>query len=165
MRRHLLYGSYTDKSTETQQTGAGQRRERVRNILVILLVVIIAAMGVFGGQAIAYRSEARTQLVAIMQAECRDAVSQTNTLSRTAGANSAATLGRIRSCVHAMDTVNTLRAGLERGRYFLPVETFTALYATLDNYSSRLLTGMNTGDLQGELEQELIALQDIVNQW
>lgn len=158
MRHRTLYGSYTDKSSEVMQTGAGLMRERVRTGALIVLVLVIAALGVIGGQAIAYRSEARSLFAATMQTECNEALSLTNSLSRTAGANSSATLGRIRANLHAMETANRFHANLD-GKAFLPDETFSSLYAILDNYSSRLLTGMNTGDLQGELQAALEALQ------
>ena len=158
MRRHLLYGSYTDKSNEVMQTGAGLMRERIRNILILVLVLVIAGLGVIGGQALAYRREARGLFTATLQTECNEALSLSNSLSRTAGANSSATLGRIRANLHAMETANRFHQNLD-GHALLPDETFSKLYAILDTYSSRLLTGMNTGDLQGELQTALEALQ------
>lgn len=143
------------------QTGAGLMRERIRNILILVLVLVIVGLVVYGGQALAYRSEARNLFAATLQTECNEALSLSNSLSRTAGANSSATLGRIRSNLHAMETVNRFHQNLD-GRAFLPDETFSNLYTILDNYSSRLLTGMNTGDLQGELQAALEALQAVV---
>ena len=162
MRRHLLYGSYTDKSNEVMQTGAGLMRQRVRTGIIIVLVLAVTALGILGGQAMAYRAEARSLFISTMQTECIEALNQTNSLSRTAGANSAATLGRIRSSVRAMEDVNRIHGALEGGRAFVSDETFTALYNILDNYSSRLLTGMNTGDMQGELQAALEALQTVI---
>ena len=158
MRRQLLYGSYTDKSRESAQTGAGLMRDRVRTVLILGLLAALIAMGVYGGQAIRYRMESRSLLIATMQTESNEAVSLANSLSRTAGGNSAATLGRIRANVHAMENANRMRANLD-GRPFLPEETFSDIYTILENYSTRLLTGMNTGDLQGELQTALEALQ------
>ena len=163
MRRQKLYGSYTDKSAEVLQTGAGLMRERVRNILLILLVLAVAGLAVVGGRAFAYRSETRSLFVATMQTECNEALSQCNSLSRTAGANSSATVGRIRANIHTMDTLNQLHARLEGGHYYVPVETFTELYTILDNYSSRLLTGLNTGAEQGKLQTALEELQALVS--
>ena len=162
MRRHLLYGSYTDKSNEILQTGASVMRHRVRTGVIIALALAVIALSVFGAQAMAYRSEARSLFISTMQTECIEALNQANSLSRTAGANSAATLGRIRASVRAMEDVNRMQGNLENGRAFVPVETFTELYSILDNYSSRLLTGMNTGDMQGQLQAALEALQTLV---
>lgn len=158
MRRQLLYGSYTDKSNEITQTGAALMRERVRMVLIILLAAAVIVLGVLGGRAMYYRSEARSLFVATMQTESGEALSLANSLSRTAGANSSATLGRIRSSVRAMETVNRLKGNLD-GQPFLPEEIFSELYTILENYSSRLQTGMNTGDLQGELQAALETLQ------
>lgn len=163
MRRHMLYGSYTDKSSEVLQTGAGLMRERVRNVLILVLVLAVAAMAVLGGQAFAYRSETRALFVATMQTECNEALSLTNSLSRTAGANSSTTLGRIRANVHTMDNLNELHARLEGGRYYVPTEKISNLYTILDNYSNRLITGLNTGDLQGQLQAALEELQGLIS--
>lgn len=162
MRRHLLYGSYTDKSNEVMMTGASLMRERVRTGAIILLVLVAAVLGILGGQAMYYRSEARSLFFSTMQTECIEAINQANSLSRTAGANSSATLGRIRSSVRAMEDVNRIQGNLEGGRAFVTDETFSALYEILDNYSSRLLTGMNTGDMQGQLQTALESLQTMV---
>ena len=164
MRRHLLYGSYTDKSNEVLQTGAGLMRERVRNILIAVLIAGIAALGIIGGRAMAYQTEARSLFVATMQTECNEALSLSNSLSRTAGASSSATLGRIRANLHAMETANRYHLMLD-GRAYLSDETFSALYTLLDNYSSRLLTGMNTGDLQGDLQAALEELRAKADEW
>lgn len=158
MRRQLLYGSYTDKSHEAAQTGAGVMRDRVRTVLIVILLAGLIAMGILGGRAMYYRTEARSLFVATMQTESNEAVSLANSLSRTAGGNSAATLGRIRACVHAMETANRMQGNLD-GRAFVPEETFSDIYTILETYSTRLLTGMNTGDLQGELQTALEALQ------
>ena len=158
MRRQLLYGSYTDKSREAAQTAAGVMKDRVRTVLILVLLAGLVAMGIVGAQAMRYRTEARSLLVGTMQTESNEAVSLANSLSRTAGGNSAATLGRIRASVHAMETANRMKGNLDR-HAFLPEETFQAIYKILDEYNSRLLTGMNSGDLQGELQAALEALQ------
>ena len=164
MRRHLLYGSYTDKSNDVMLTGAGVMRERIRTGVIIVLILAVATLAVLGGQAMAYRSEARSLFAVTMQTECVEALNQVSSLSRTAGANSSATLGRIRSNVHSMETVNRLQNNLEGGQAFVPSETFSELYTILDQYSSRLLTGMNTGDMQGELQAALEALQAMISE-
>lgn len=164
MRRHLLYGSYSDKSSDVLQTSANLMWDRIRNVLVIVLILGIVAMAVYAGRAVSYQSDARELFVKAMQTEMTEALSLSSSLSRTAGANSNTTLGRIRACVHAMDTINEIHGNLEGGgRYYVPVETFSSLSTILDNYSSRLLTGLNTGDMQGELQDALEQLQTMVS--
>lgn len=162
MRRQLLYGSYSDRSRVSGQTGASVMRERVRNILVAVLILVIVALGVTGGRAIAYRSSARGLFVSTLQTECDTALGHCSTLSRTGGANSSAMLGRIRASVYAMDMANQYNGILEGGRRLVPDDRFTALYDILDQYANRLLTGMNTGDMQGELQAALEELQTLV---
>lgn len=164
MRRHSLYGGYSDKSSEVVQTGKNLLFDRIRNVLMILLIAGIIAMAVYAGRAVSYQSDARELFVQTMQNEITEALSLSSSLSRTAGANSNTTLGRIRACVQTMDTVNQIQGNLEGGgRYFVPLETFSSLTAILDNYSSRLLTGLNTGDMQGELQTALENLQLLVS--
>lgn len=156
-----MYQHYMSRK-ETPQALPNTLRERIRTGIILLLAVAVIVLGIVGGQAIAFRNEFRSVLVHRMQTECADALELTDDLSRTAGANSAATLGRIRSHVYAMETINQLNVGLRAGDYLVPPETFAALYTTLNGYSDKLITGMQTGDQQTTLTAQLEALLVVV---
>ena len=142
-------------------TGAPKLRERVKTIMLAALIVALVVLAVVGVPAMRFRSEAKELFIARIQLECGNALSLTNSLSRTAGANSAATLGRIRSCVYAMETINSLSVGLSGSAgWIIQEDWFTSLYGMIDSYSSQLLTGMTTSEQQTALYNALQTLSE-----
>ncbi len=153
-------GNYRIGSRGGMAEGSPTLWQRARDVLILLLVAAVVALAILGGRAMAYRASAHDLFVKRIQTECGDALTLTASLSRTAGANSAATLGRVRSHVYTMDTLNQLNVGLEGGdRFFVDEAVFSDLYGVLDDYSNKLITGMVTGDLQTALTEQLTALQ------
>lgn len=165
MKQRLLYESYNARGAQRMsQTGAGLMRERIRTALIVLLLAAVIVLSIAGGQAMKYRADARDIFVGSMQAQCDDALTLTNSLSRTAGTSSSGILGRIRSHVHTMDTINQINVGLEGGNsYMVQPAMFTELYSLIDSYTDKLRTGMITGDLQTELVTKLTELSAQVN--
>ena len=160
-----VYHRYTSRSGGMQSSGAPRMQERIRNIILLLLTVACILLAIFGGRAMSFQSDAHTTFIRRMQTECNDALSLTGSLSRTAGANSAETLGHIRSRLYAMDTINQLNVGLQgAGGYLVSNDIFVSLYGVLDDYSNKLITGMQTGDLQTQLTTDLTNLANLVNQ-
>lgn len=160
-----MYHRYTSRSEGMQSSGAPRMKERIRNIILLVLLVACVLLAVFGGRAMGFQAEAQTTFIRRMQTECNDALTLTGSLSRTAGANSAETIGHIRSHLYAMDTINQLNVGLQGpGGYLVSTEVFTSLYGVLDEYSDKLITGMQTGDLQTQLTTSLSDLANLVNQ-
>lgn len=158
-----MYHRYTSRAEGMQPSGAPRLQERIRNILLIVLALACILLAVFGGRAMGYQADARTTFIHRMQTESKDALSMTSSLSRTAGANTSATLGRIRSRVYAVDTINQLSFGLDSSEgYLVSNEVFTNLYALLDDYSDKLITGTQTGDVQSSLTTALTELADSV---
>ena len=157
----MMYKHYTSRSGGMQSSG-NVMMNRIRNIVMLVLVLAVILLAVFGGRAMSYQAEAHTTFVRRVQTECNDALSMTSALSRTAGASSSATLGKIRSHVYAMDTINQLHMGLD-GTYLVGNDVFTNLYAILDDYSNRLITGMVTGDQQTALTGALTDLAAVVS--
>ena len=134
---------------------------RFKNVLLLLLLIAVVALAIMGGRAMAYRNEAKNLFISKIQLECGNALTLTKSLSRTAGASSSATLGRIRSHVYAMETSNSLSVGLEGSEGWLISEDwFTTLYGVLEEYSQKLITGMTTGDQQTTLLGALQTLYD-----
>lgn len=158
-----MYQRYTSRSEGLQSTGTPRMKERIRNILLIVLAVACILLAIFGGRAMSFQAETKTTFARRIQTECGSALNLTATLSRTAGANSAATLGRIRSHLYAVDTINQLHVGLRGGDYLVDNEVFTQLYALLDEYSDKLITGMQTGDLQTALTNSLTELVNLAD--
>ncbi|MBR4080250.1 MAG: hypothetical protein IKK21_00520 [Clostridia bacterium] len=108
------------------------------------LVVVVLALGIIGIPAITFRMQSEETFVNRMLTECNDALSLANGLSRSGGAESAATLGRIRAYIHAVDAINEVRNTITGGGYFVQPQVFTELYGVIDSYSNNLKLGSAT---------------------
>ncbi len=140
------------------------RRNRLKNILILLLIAALAAVIAVSVPALRSRNSIRELYIRRMQAEIGDAVKQTTALSRNAGADSSAILARIRSNIYGIRMINELSIGLEgaSGR-LLQEETLSTLQSSIDNYLAFLTTGMDTGEYQTNLQNDLNTLQETVN--
>ena len=132
---------------------SSQLRRRVQSIFTMLLLVAVIAL------AMRYQSSAHELFVQKIQTECGNALQLCNTLSRTAGSGSSSTLGKIRQHIYSIQTINDLNVGLEGASGWMVEESvFSNLYTLLDNYETKLVTGMTTGDSQTQLLQTLTSL-------
>lgn len=152
-----MYQRYTSRSGGGIQSGGSSLANRIRSAVMLVLVFAVILLAIFGGSAMEYRSESRTMYVRRIQTECNSALSLAPSLSRTAGASTAATLSKIRSYIYAMDTINQLHMGLDGG-YLVENEVFTNLYSIIDEYYNRLITGMVTSEQQTQLSNALTEL-------
>jgi len=152
---------YTRTSKKTESSSQ-RRKNQIRSIVMIVLLVALVALGIYSTSAIVYRNESQELIIDRMQSECGNALVLTNSLSRTAGTNSSAQLGKIRSSVYAVETLNDMYASLNRV-HLVSDEQFESLFALIDEYGNKVITGMNTGELQTALLNEINALQSIVN--
>lgn len=157
-----MYHRYTARSGGLQGN-TSKMRERIRTGAILVLTLAVILLAIFGGRAMSFQADTHTTFVNRMKTECSNALTLTGSLSRTAGANTSATLGRIRSHLYAMDTINQISVGLEGGSYLVDNDVFTDLYAVLDDYANKLITGMMTGDLQSSLTNDLTALLEKVD--
>ena len=136
-------------------------RNRIKNILILLLLIAVAVLLVISLPMLKDRENNRALYIQTLQKECKEAYSDTATLSRTAGADSSAVLSRVRSNVHAMRTVNNLSAA-EGGR-LVEDERLMTLQNMVDKFLQYLTTGMDSGEYTTNLQNALLELQDIVN--
>ena len=135
-------------------------RNRIKNIIIFLLLAALAAVLIISLPALTSRNETRSLYIRRIQAECDDAARQTSTLSRNAGADSAAILAKIRCNIYAIRTLNTMGASAG-DRQFIEDERLLTLQNTVDRYLSFLTTGMDTGEYQTSLQTALAELQEI----
>ena len=140
------------------------RRNRMKNIPILLLIAALVAVTVVSVPALRSRNAMRELYIRRMQVEISDAAKQTTSLSRSAGADSSAILARIRSNVYAIRMINEMSIGQEgaAGR-LLQEETLSTLQSFIDNYLAFLTTGMDTGEYQTNLQNDLNALQITIN--
>jgi hypothetical protein len=148
------------------QTGEGNanlsqvNRNRIRNVIVLLLVIALAVTLIITLPVMQNQSETRNLYIQKIQAEVDEALRQTATLSRNAGADSAAILSRIRSNIYAVRMLNTVNSA-SGGKPLLEDERLTTLQNMVDRYLTYLTTGMDTGEYQTALQVSLSELQEI----
>ena len=150
------------------QTGDGNvsmtqvTRNRIKNGIILLLLVGMAAVLAFSLPVLRNQNETRRLYIQRIQSETSEAVRQTSGLSRNAGADSAAILARVRCNLYAVRTINSANSAAGNGT-LLEEERLTTLLNTVDRYLSFLTTGMDTGEYQTSLQTALNELQDIVS--
>lgn len=122
--------------------------ERVRNILLILLLATVVVLGIVGGRAISFRNKCEPTYVARMQMECDEALGNMNSLSRNGGYKAMAILGKIRSNIRAMEAINEVANTVSGDGYLVEPKVFTNLYSIIDIYNN------NTEQVGGDRESE-----------
>ena len=135
-------------------------RNRIKNILILLLLIALAVLLVISLPLMKSRDDNRANYIQQIQKECKEANNETNALSRTAGADSAAILSRIRSNVHAIRAINSL--GGAEGNRLLEDERLLTLQNMVDQYLQYLTTGMDTGGYTTNLQNSLAELQELL---
>lgn len=155
-RRYSKTGDSTASMTQVT-------RNRIKNVLILLLLAAIAVLLFFTLPAVRNRGETRSLYIQRIQNEASEAVRLTSGLSRNAGADSAAILARIRCNIYAIRTINSVNSGAGNG-LLLEEERLTTLLNTIDRYLSFLTTGMDTGEYQTGLQTALNELQGIISQ-
>lgn len=157
-----MYQSYLNGGRGGRQ-GGRTIRERMGLILSLLLVAALVTLSVVGIPAIRFKGQTRDIYVARMQTEANAALSQAAQLSRTAGADSSTTLGRIRANLHAVQTLNEVYSSQTGGDTCLVDRNlFVVLFALIDEYADTLITGMSTTNLQTNLTLLLNQMADTV---
>ena len=138
-------------------------RNRIKNILILILLIGIAVLLFISLPLMKNKDNTRALYIQQVQRECKDALSDTSTLSRTAGADSAAVLSRVRSNIHTMRIINNL-SGAEGSRQLLDDGRLLTIQNMVDRYMSYLTTGMDTGEYTTSLQTALSELQGIVSE-
>ncbi len=135
-------------------------RNRIKNIFIFVLLAALAALLVISLPLIRNQGNTRALYIQQIQHECQDAYNDAATLSRTAGADSAAILSRIRSNIHAIRMVNNL-SGADGNRSLLEDERLLTMQNMIDRHLQYLTTGMDTGEYTTTLQTALTELQEI----
>ena len=154
-----MYRRYSEVR-ETNVPVSQMRRNRVKNLIILLLAAALIALAAVALPAMQSRASARGLFIQRMQNEIATAVRLAPSLSRNAGASSAAILAQIRSNIYAIAEANDLSVGLDgaSGR-LVEEEELTALQSSIDSYLAFLTTGMDTGEYQTNLQNALDSLQ------
>lgn len=150
------YSQVNEPSVPVSQT----RRNRIKNIILLLLAAALITVTVIAVPAVRSRSDARGLFIQRIQNEISTAARLATSLSRNAGASSAAILAQIRSNIYAISVANELSISMEgaAGR-LIREEELTVLQNSIDSYLAFLTTGMDTGEYQTNLQNALDALE------
>ena len=138
------------------------KRSRLKDLLILVLAGLLIAALVIGIPALQRNNNARSIYIQRIQTECDEAIRQTATLSRNAGADSASILARIRSNLYAIRMVSGLSVSEGSGT-LVSDDRILTLQNTVDRYLTYLTTGMDTGEYQTSLQTALEELQEELN--
>ena len=137
-------------------------RNRIKNIIILLLIVALTVLLIISLPLIRNKGNVRTQYIQQLRRECQEAYNNTQTLSRTAGADSAEILASVRSNIHAMRVVNNLSANSGNG-FLVDDSRLASLLSTVEEYMGILTTGMETGQYVTSLSTSLADLQAAIS--
>ena len=138
------------------------KRSRLKDLLILVLAGLLIAALVIGIPALQRNNNARSIYIQRIQTECDEAIRQTATLSRNAGADSASILARIRNNLYAIRMVSGLSVSEGSGT-LVSDDRILTLQNTVDRYLTYLTTGMDTGEYQTSLQTALEELQEELN--
>ena len=136
-------------------------RNRIRNVIILLLLAAVIALLVLSIPMLQGKNNTHKLYISQIQKECKEAITDTSSLSRTAGADSAQILARVRCNIHAMRTINNLSSS-ESGRPLVEDGRLQGLLNEVDRFLGVLATGMTTGENATAVQTGLADLQEIV---
>ena len=137
-------------------------RNRIKNIIILVLIVALTVLLIISLPLIRNKGNVRTQYIQQLRRECQEAYNNTQTLSRTAGADSAEILASVRSNIHAMRVVNNL-SGAGGNGYLVDDGRLSSLISMVEEYLGILTTGMETGQYVTSLSTSLADLQAAIS--
>ncbi|MBR3874206.1 MAG: hypothetical protein IKJ26_08550 [Clostridia bacterium] len=134
--------------SRSRSYNVGSRSDRLKPILVILLVLLAAflifkATGVGGINEGNFEAQRNSKL----RSEVQAAQNCVNSLSRLGASSTSSMLGRIRQHVHGMEVINDLNVGMygEVGRLY-PQMVFDNVYSIIEEYDAKLTSGQKVSD-------------------
>ena len=150
----------------SQRNGDGlsltqMKRNRIKDIVILLLIAAVIAMAVFLVPALREKSEERETYIHRFQVEAEEASRLTTSLSRTAGADSAAILAKIRSNIYAIKKLNEHYRN-QQGVPLLADTDLQEVINMIDRYIASLTTGINTGTYQTDLQLTVDQIIEVV---
>ena len=150
----------------SQRNGDGlsltqMKRNRIKDIVILLLIAAVIAMAVFLIPLLHQKNEERETYIHRFQVEAEEASRLTTSLSRTAGADSAAILAKIRSNVYAIRKLNEHYRS-QQGNPLLSDTDLQEIINMIDRYIASLTTGINTGTYQTDLQLTIDQIIEVV---
>ena len=150
----------------SQRNGDGlsltqMKRNRIKDLVILLLAAAVIAMAVFMIPTIKGQNEEREIYIHRFQMEAEEASRQTNSLSRTAGADSASILAKIRSNIYAVKKLNEHYSS-QHGAPLLAEADLQEMVNMVDRYLAALTTGITTGTYQTDLQATIDQMIEVL---
>ena len=150
----------------SQRNGDGlsltqMKRNRIKDLVILLLAAAVIAMAVFMIPTIKGQNEEREIYIHRFQMEAEEASRQTNSLSRTAGADSASILAKIRSNIYAVKKMNEHYSS-QHGAPLLAEADLQEMVNMIDRYLAALTTGTTTGTYQTDLQATIDQMIEVL---
>ena len=139
------------------------RGSRLQTIIILLLLAGMVLTLIYAFPGMNMKRDEAELIRARLLAECEAAVTRVQRLSRTAGSNSTLTLAEIRSYIYAMDVLNQTHQSLT-GEVLIESSRFSNLYTLIESYSSQLLVGSDTGNMQTAITNTLSEVYALTQQ-
>lgn len=155
-----MYRRYSQRNDDSLSL-TQMKRNRIKDIVILLLAAAVIAMAVFMIPAIREQNEERETYIRRFQVEAEEASRQTNSLSRTAGADSASILARIRSNIYAVKKLNEHYSS-QHGAPLLADPDLQEMVNMIDRYLAALTTGITTGTYQTDLQATIDQLVEVL---
>ena len=151
----------------SQRNGDGlsltqMKRNRIKDIVILLLLAAVIAMAVFLVPTLRGQNEEREIYIHRFQLEAEEASRQTTSLSRTAGADSAAILAKVRSNIYAIRKLNEHYRS-QQGVPLLADADLQEVINMIDRYIASLTTGINTGTYHTDLQLTVDQIIEVVS--
>lgn len=135
--------------------------EKVKNILILLLVAALAVSLILGVPAMQSIQKYQHDVISRMAADCGDAQFIVTHLSNTGSSSTYAQLARIRSAVYAIDVLNQSYTTLPGAKDIVSKQLLSDVYTQIDNYYTALISSStNTSILLNDLTTALQNLQE-----
>ncbi len=155
-----MYRRYSQRNGDSLSL-TQMKRNRIKDLVILLLAAAVIAMAVFMIPTIKGQNEEREIYIHRFQMEAEEASRQTNSLSRTAGADSASILAKIRSNIYAVKKLNEHYSS-QHGAPLLAEADLQEMVNMVDRYLAALTTGITTGTYQTDLQATIDQLVEVL---
>ncbi len=131
-------------------------------VIVVLAIALIVSLSflLFGSKDLS-QEKVNTSIKTMINTEMKNALTQSENLSRSGASGTSNTLGKVRQHVYALETLNKLNIQLfgQSGRLY-PQQYFDTTQGIIESYATMLQTGQTTNEVLAKLIENLKIMQD-----
>ena len=148
---------------QNNSTLLGSNRENLKYIIIIAILavaLIVALSFLFFAPKDLSKNKFNSSLLTMVNTEMKNAITQSENLSRSGASGTSNTLGKVRQHVYALETLNKLNIQLfgQGGRLY-PQQYFDTTQGIIESYATMLQTGQPTNEVLAKLIENLKIIQ------